>query len=94
VLTTVTYANARAELFPHVYPDQVNSPWPWKRKRLYICDECLAAEKKWLGQQPGANQSTGANAGGRCRLTSPTLSAARIAQFARYVEGGFDVCSP
>ena len=36
VLITVTYANARSKLFPHVYPDQLNSPWPWKRKRIYI----------------------------------------------------------
>src|SRR5262245_42812 len=50
-LTTVTYAEARAKLFPHVRPDQVDSPWPWKRKRDYLCDECLAAQERWLSEQ-------------------------------------------
>jgi len=56
VLPSVTYADARAELFPHVYPDQVDSPWPWKRKRVYICDECLAAQNRWHNERARANK--------------------------------------
>ena len=56
VLPTTTYAEARAKLFPHVYPDQLDSPWPWKRKRVYICGECVAAQKRWEEDQAQANK--------------------------------------
>jgi hypothetical protein len=56
MLPTVTCAEARAKLFPHVHPDQVDSPWPWKRERVYICDECLTAQEKWLDEKAQANK--------------------------------------
>ncbi len=61
-LPTTTYAETRQKLFPHTYPFQVDSPWPWKRQRIYLCGECVAAEKKWdfgatRGQQPASGNS-------------------------------------
>ena len=50
VLPTLTYAEARDKFFPHVYPDQLPSPWPWKRERIYVCPECLQAQNEWLEQ--------------------------------------------
>jgi transcriptional regulator with GAF, ATPase, and Fis domain len=35
------------ELFPNAGGDYLPSPWPWKRERTYICNECVAAKAKW-----------------------------------------------
>ena len=67
-LPTTTYAEARQKLFPNTYPFQLNSPWPWKRQRLYICDECIAAEKEWTSRQHTANQPAPGKAGITSRL--------------------------
>jgi len=56
VLPTTTYAEARSKLFPNTYPDQLNSPWPWKRKRVYICSECVAAQQTWKDEQERASK--------------------------------------
>jgi hypothetical protein len=55
-LPTRTYANARSNLFPNTYPHQLNSPWPWKRERVYICAECVEAQKRWEDEQEQANK--------------------------------------
>jgi hypothetical protein len=62
-LPTTSYAEARQKLFPHTYPFQLDSPWPWKRQRIYICDECVAGEKKWGLQQHTANHPAAGKAG-------------------------------
>jgi hypothetical protein len=43
-----SYKEARAELFPHAYPHQSSSPWPWKLQRIFVCDDCVCAEDRWL----------------------------------------------
>jgi hypothetical protein len=49
---TTTYAEARPKLFPHTYPFRMPSPWPWKRERISLCDDCIGAEQEWGKAQP------------------------------------------
>lgn len=43
------YAEAQAKLFPHTIPSNyIPSHWPWQRDGVYVCDECVRAEKTWL----------------------------------------------
>lgn len=51
VLPTIPYAEARRKLFPHAYPDQLSSPWPWKCERIYVCDDCVRARVEWLAKE-------------------------------------------
>jgi hypothetical protein len=77
-LPTATYAEARQNLFPHVYPLQVDSPWPWKRKQIYICDACVIAENEWGIQQEKANQAvqrTGASPSAQETNQTPSAAA-------------------
>src|SRR5438067_13917245 len=43
MLPTIQYDEARAKFFPHAEGDYLPSPWPWKRQRVYICDDCVRA---------------------------------------------------
>ena len=54
-LAPVSYVEARQKFFPHAYPDQLSSPWPWRRERIYICDECIRAREDWFGRELGAS---------------------------------------
>ena len=56
VLPTFPYAEARQKRFPHAYPDQLPSPWPWKRERIYICPGCVRAQEEWRKQNAAANK--------------------------------------
>ena len=56
VLPTPPYAEARQKLFPHAYPDQLPSPWPWKRERIYVCPDCVRAQEEWEKHNPRANK--------------------------------------
>jgi hypothetical protein len=48
MLPTSEYAEARMKLFPNAGGDYLPSPWPWKRKRTYICDSCVRAKEDWV----------------------------------------------
>ena len=62
VLPTFPYAEARQKLFPHAYPDQLPSPWPWKRERIYICPDCIRAREEWIKQNDKAYKPAAGNA--------------------------------
>lgn len=47
MLPTFPYAEARSKLFPNAGGDYIPSPWPWKRQRVSICDECLHAKERF-----------------------------------------------
>ena len=49
---TFGYAGARLRLFPNIPPQGPPVFWPWSRQRVYICDQCVAAEAEWSRQQP------------------------------------------
>jgi hypothetical protein len=63
VLPTFPYAEARQKRFPHAYPDQLPSPWPWKRERIYICPGCVRAQEEWHKQNAAANKPAAGKAG-------------------------------
>src|SRR5438876_9882116 len=46
-LPTIQYAEARTKLFPNAGGDYIASPWPWKRQRVYICDDSVRAKDEW-----------------------------------------------
>jgi hypothetical protein len=54
---TQTYAEAQLKLFPHAYPDQLPSFWPWKRERIYLCEDCIHAKERWIKQHAEASES-------------------------------------
>src|ERR1700704_5101350 len=48
VLPTVPYSEARNKSFPNAGRDYLPSPWPWKRERVYVCDDCIRARDEWI----------------------------------------------
>jgi hypothetical protein len=48
VLPTIQYAETRTRLFPNASGDYMPSPWPWKRQRVYVCDDCIRAKDEWI----------------------------------------------
>src|ERR1051325_5898827 len=47
MLPTIQYAEIRTKLFPNASKDYIPSPWPWKRQRVCICDDCVRANNEW-----------------------------------------------
>jgi hypothetical protein len=47
---TIPYLSAQAKSFPHSYPRALrNSPF-WRRETVWVCNECVAAERRWTKQ--------------------------------------------
>ena len=40
------YTQAADHVFPHMQPEGPASKW--RRERVYVCDECVRAQRDWL----------------------------------------------